>query len=300
MSLLATTRSRVILAACAASACGAALFIPSAEAAQPSPPPAHADFDYQIGKPYTPPEGVTVVSRDWKTSPAEGLYNICYVNAFQTQKIGEEGGPEDWEQWGQDLMLEDGAGEPLIDPDWDEAILDITSDSKRQSIASRINEQIDTCADSGFDALELDNYDTFARDIVEGRISEDDAQTYIRMLSAHGHDKGLAVGQKNTVELAANHEENGLDFAIAEECGDQKEVEDGVEYDECAAYIEEFGNDVIMIEYTDDGMANACEYGDRVSVVQRDRPVLAPGETDVDDDGNITEYLRKTCPTDAP
>ncbi|MFC8568401.1 endo alpha-1,4 polygalactosaminidase [Streptomyces sp. NPDC057245] len=293
MSLLASTRSRVILAACAAAACGAAVFIPSAEAAEPAPPPAHADFDYQIGKPYTPPEGVTVVSRDWKESPAQGLYNICYVNAFQTQKIGEEGGPDDWEQ---DLLLKKSDGEPLIDPDWDEAILDITSDSKRQDIAEEITKQIDTCADSGFDALELDNYDTFTREIVEGRISEDDAQAYIRMLSAHGHDKGLAVGQKNTVELAANHKENGLDFAIAEECGDQKELdEDGNVYDECAAYTEEFGNDVIMIEYTDEGMANACEYGDRVSVVQRDRDVVAPGEVGEDENGDPAPYLRKTC-----
>ena len=28
-----------------------------------APPPANATFDYQIGEPYTPPAGVTVVSR---------------------------------------------------------------------------------------------------------------------------------------------------------------------------------------------------------------------------------------------
>ncbi|CAL9653531.1 endo alpha-1,4 polygalactosaminidase [Streptomyces sp. enrichment culture] len=294
MSLLASTRSRVILAACAAAACGAAVFIPSAEAAEPAPPPVHAGFDYQIGKPYTPPENVTVVSRDWQEDPAEGLYNICYVNAFQTQEEGEDWGPDDWDQ---NLLLKDADGVVIKDEVWNEGILDITSDAKRQAIAEKINEQIDTCAAKGFDALELDNYDSFTREAAVGRISEDDAQTYMRMLSAYGHDKGLAVGQKNTLELAANHEENGLDFAIAEECGDQKEVEDGVvTYDECAAYIEEFGNNVIMIEYTDEGMANACEYGDRVSVVQRDTEVLAPDEEAKDENGEPIPYLRKTCP----
>ncbi|MEU0471643.1 endo alpha-1,4 polygalactosaminidase [Streptomyces olivaceus] len=285
MSLLATARSRTILAACAATACGAAFFVPSAEAAEPTPPPANADFDYQINTPYDPPEGVTVVSRDWKESPAQGLYNICYVNAFQTQEVGEEDGPDDWDR---NLLLKNGNGDVVIDEDWNEAILDITTDTKRGDIAKKINKQIDTCADKGFDALELDNYDTFDRDVVEGRITADDAQAYIRVLSAHGHDKGLAVGQKNTVELAGNHEANGLDFAVAEECGDP-------EWNECEDYVDAFGNDVIMIEYSEAGMANACAYADRVSVVQRDRDVLAPGETGEDDDGNPTEYLRKTC-----
>ncbi len=289
MRLLATARSRVALAAAVVAAGAAALLVPRAEAAAWSPPPAGADFDYQIGKPYDPPAGVTVVSRDWKESPAAGLYNICYVNAFQTQEVGEVDGPDDWDQ---DLLLRNDDGDVVIDEDWNEAILDITTDTKRQAIATRINTQIDTCADKGFDALELDNYDTFGRDVVEGKITADDAQAYIRLLAEHGHARGLAVGQKNTVELAPYHDENGLDFAIAEECGDP-------EWNECADYVEAFGDNVIMIEYSPEGMANACTFSDRVSVVQRDRPVLAPGETaeETDDDGNVhvIEYLRETC-----
>lgn len=290
MSLLATARSRTVLAACVAAACGAVVFIPSAQAAEPAPPPANADFDYQIGKPYDPPTGVTVVSRDWKSSPAAGLYNICYVNAFQTQEVGDVDGPDDWDE---NLLLKNDSGDVVIDEDWNEAILDITTDAKRKAIATKINQQIDTCADKGFDGLELDNYDTFDREVVAGRITADDAQAYIRILSARGHDKGLAVAQKNTVELAPNHEENGLDFAIAEECGDPR-------WNECADYVKAFGNNVIMIEYTDESMVNACAFSDRVSVVQRDRPVLAPGETaeEEDDEGNVhtIEYLRKVCP----
>src|SRR5690606_6885089 len=217
MRLLATVRSRVTLAAAVVAAGAAAFLVPGAEAAEWSPPPAGADFDYQIGKPYDPPAGVTVVSRDWKESPAAGLYNICYVNAFQTQEVGDVDGPDDWDQ---DLLLRNDDGDVVIDEDWNEAILDITTDAKRQAIATRINTQIDTCADKGFDALELDNYDTFTRDVVDGKIPADDAQAYIRLRAEHGHARGLAVGQKNTVELAPYHDENGLDFAVAEECGD--------------------------------------------------------------------------------
>src|SRR5947207_11288634 len=58
---------------------------PAAATAAVTVPPANAAFDYQIGEPYRPPAGVRVVSRDHDASPAAGLYNICYVNGFQTQ-----------------------------------------------------------------------------------------------------------------------------------------------------------------------------------------------------------------------
>lgn len=278
---MSLNRSRIRTAvgtavACASAAAAGVLAPAPASAASIALPPVHAGFDYQIGGAYTPPSGVGVVSRDHSASPAAGLYNICYVNAFQTQRIGDPGGPDGWDQ---DLLLKDGNGEVVIDPDWDEAILDITTDAKRQSIANKIKAQIDECAAKGFNALELDNFDTYTRDVVKGAITDSHAQTYMRILSSYGHGKGLAVGQKNTVELAPNHAANGLDFAIAEECGDP-------EWNECSQYLSAFGNHAIFIEYTDAGMANACQYGDRVSVVQRDRDVVPEGHSG---------YLRKTC-----
>ena len=65
-------------------------------------PPVNAKFDYQIGGPYTPPSGVQVVSRDRTAAPAAGLYNICYINAFQVQ-------PDEvtwWQQNHDDLLLQ--------------------------------------------------------------------------------------------------------------------------------------------------------------------------------------------------
>lgn len=68
--------------------CALSLFLATcalaAEAAI-QPLPANAKFDYQIGDPYTPAEDVRVVTRDRTASPVAGLYNICYINAFQTQ-----------------------------------------------------------------------------------------------------------------------------------------------------------------------------------------------------------------------
>ncbi|GHH96447.1 endo alpha-1,4 polygalactosaminidase [Streptomyces capillispiralis] len=275
-----TRTGKVVVGLAVAAACGtaAALLGPFRSEAAPTVtlPPVNAPFDYQIGGPYQPADDVEVVTRDVKESPVPDLYNICYVNAFQTQEEGEVGGPQDWDQ---DLLLTGEDGTVVIDPDWDEVILDISEDGKRERIAAEIDKQIDLCDEKGFDAVELDNYDTYARDVVGGAITADDAQLYIRLLSSYAHSKGLAVGQKNTVELAGQHERNGLDFAIAEECGDPR-------WNECGRYVSAFGDHAIFIEYTDEGMRNACAYADRVSVVRRDVEVSEP---------DSETYIRETC-----
>jgi hypothetical protein len=84
-------------------------------------PPINGKVDYQLGGSYTPPSGVTVVSRDRKATPAPGLYNICYVNGFQIQ-------PEENDWWltqHPDLILRDANGDPVIDTAWNEMLLDI-------------------------------------------------------------------------------------------------------------------------------------------------------------------------------
>jgi hypothetical protein len=48
-------------------------------------PPANGKFDYQLGGAYAPDSSVKVLVRDRTASPVSGLYNICYINAFQTQ-----------------------------------------------------------------------------------------------------------------------------------------------------------------------------------------------------------------------
>ncbi|MFG3129860.1 endo alpha-1,4 polygalactosaminidase [Streptomyces tendae] len=240
-----------------------------AEAATYTPPPAHAGFDYQIGGAYTPPAGVEVVSRDHTAAPAPGLYNICYVNAFQAQPGAEQ-------DWDDDLLLRDANGDVVYDTDWGEAFLDIRTADKRERIAEKVGTWIDGCADKGFQAVEPDNYDSYTRagDLLDAA----DAQGLIKLLAERAHTDGLAIGQKNTVELAPNREANGLDFAVAEECG---------EWDECGDYTAEFGDRVIVIEYTAKGLSKACAgFGDELSIVRRDLDVAPKGSSG---------YVRETC-----
>ncbi len=235
----------------------------SATAVTIVPPPSHDGFDYQIGGAYPPPAGVRVVGRDHSDRPAAGLYNICYINAFQAQ-------PDTESEWG-DLLLRDGNGEIVYDDQWGEAMLDIRSAGKRQRIAATVNGWIDQCASKGFEAVEPDNYDTYTR-APDGLLTASQAQSLIRLLSAHAHDVGLAIAQKNTVELAGNRVANGLDFAVAEECG---------QWDECGDYVNAFGNNVIVIEYSGQGLRAACaDWGARLSIVRRDVQVSTPRRAD--------------------
>ncbi|MER6440053.1 endo alpha-1,4 polygalactosaminidase [Streptomyces sp. NPDC001185] len=271
MSHLNSSPRMLTWAAIGAAALMAAALVPatSARAASVPLPPTHAGFDYQIGGAYSPPAGVKIVTRDHTASPAAGLYNICYVNAFQAQP-GAEG------EWAADLLLRDSAGKVVYDKDWGEALLDVRSEAKRKRIAAQIGTQIDGCRDKGFQAMEPDNYDSYTRSAK--LITAANAQAYIKLLSARAHADNLAIAQKNTAELAGNRNANGLDFAVAEECG---------QYDECGDYTSAFGNEVIVIEYTDTGRTKACRgWGSTLSIVQRDVDVSPAGSGG---------YVRKTC-----
>lgn len=205
-----------------------------------------------------------MVSRDYHDHgdrPAPGHYNICYVNAFQAQPGAED-------EWG-DLLLRDASGEIVYDEDWGEAFLDTSTGAKRDGIAAKVGAWIDECADEGFQAVEPDNYDSFTR-VPDGLLSAEDNQALIRLLSAHAHSRGLAIAQKNTAELAGEREANGLDFAVVEECG---------VHGECGQYTAAFGDHVVVVEYTREGMDRACAgWGDELSIVLRDVGVSAPGD----------------------
>lgn len=253
-------------------ALAACLLVPSPASAGANAvalPPSHAGFDYQIGGAYTPPAGVKVVSRDHAAAPAPGLYNICYVNAFQAQP-GAEG------QWENDLLLRDGKGNVVYDGDWGEAVLDIRTADKRARIAAKVNGWIDGCADKGFQAVEPDNYDTFTR--FPDYLTSQQAKAYISLLAGHAHGRGLAVAQKNTAELASAGKETGLDFAVVEECG---------AYDECGDFTAEYGNNVVVVEYSASGLRKACaKWGAKLSIVRRDVDVSPAGSGG---------YVRQTC-----
>lgn len=258
----------IVLTGCATSAASPT---PTAEAtADPSAsgvvialPPTGGSPDYQLGGAYEPDADVSIVARDRTAPPADGVYSICYVNAFQTQP-GEAG------DWPDELLLRDDAGEPVVDPDWPDEVIVDTRDAER--VAAVVAPWVRDCADDGFDAVEFDNLDTYTR--TGGTLSREDNLAVAALLVGEAHEKGLAAGQKNAAEDAALlHAEAGFDFAVTEECA---------AYEECSAYTDVYGEAVIGIEYTDNlpvPFAEVCTQPDRpASLVLRDRDLTTPGD----------------------
>jgi hypothetical protein len=240
-----------------------------------APPPPRAAVDYQIGGDYPLPDGVTVVSRDWFAGAApDDAYGICYVNAFQTQDDEDDVDRSDERSnWPPELVLLE-LGD---DPNWGgEYLIDISTPERRTAAAAWLEPMIATCADKGFEAVELDNLDSWTRfedTPMEDRVpfGEADAVAFAELLAGVARAHGLAVAQKNTVELPAEVARGriGFDFAIAEECG---------HWDECQGYVDVYGDHVIAIEYTERDLRRTCRgYGDRLSVVLRDIDVSTPG-----------------------
>ncbi|OLF17871.1 endo alpha-1,4 polygalactosaminidase [Actinophytocola xanthii] len=223
-------------------------------------------FDYQLGGAYPPPEGTAVVVRDAAADPAPGLFNVCYVNGFQTQP-GERA---DWLAHRPELVLHDPAGDPVADENWpDELLLDTSTAQRRDRIAEVVGETVRGCARAGFDAVELDNLDSYLRS--GGALTMADNLALATALIRIAHDSGLSVGQKNTADLGVRgRDEAGFDFAVVEECR---------RWDECDAYREAYGGRVIDIEYTDDWPepAQACA-GDGPATILRDRALVPAGE----------------------
>lgn len=222
-----------------------------------TPPPVDARWDIQLGGPRDVPDDVAIVERDRTAEPLGG-YDICYVNAFQSQ-------PDDQRWTGSDLVLRDAAGDPVIDEVWQEYIFDISSAAKRDELLAVVGPWIEGCADDGFDAVELDNLDSFARS--EGLVRPRHARAFARLLTATAHAAGLAVAQKNWAEWDGTAA--GFDLAIAEECG---------RYDECDRYVESYGDHVLVVEYRARDFVRTCTaHGDRLAVVLRDRDVTPDG-----------------------
>jgi hypothetical protein len=246
----------LVLSGCAAGPAGPAA---------PGGPPPGATIDYQLGGGYDPAAGVRGVVRDSTDSPAPGLYSICYVNGFQTQPSESA----DWLSLRSHLVLM-ADGEPVVDPDWpDELILDTATAADRAAIAEAVTPTLRRCADAGFDAVEIDNLDSYTRS--GDALTADGAIALATLYAATAHDLGLTIAQKNAAELSgrARHEA-GFDFAVAEECH---------RFDECESYTDVYGDAVVDIEYTDDlrgTFADVCA-DPRVpaSTILRDRE-LAP------------------------
>ncbi|WP_415973410.1 endo alpha-1,4 polygalactosaminidase [Rhodococcus sp. 077-4] len=226
--------------------------------------PSHERFDYQLGAAYETEGGIDTVVRDSTAEPLPGAYSICYVNGLQTQPGAE---------WNPDLLLRDADGELVVDPAWpDEHILDPSTAEKRSGIDAVVGPIIDACAAKGFDAVEIDNLDSWTR--FPDRIDEDSVLALARLYADRAHASGIEVAQKNTPDGAGRIKDDvGFDFAVAEEC---------LAYDECGSYSAAYGSRVYDIEYTDnisESFDRLCARQDRAAVtILRDRGLVSPSD----------------------
>lgn len=226
-------------------------------------PPVNAGVDYQLGGAYPPPAGVEVVSRDRNAAPANGLYNICYVNGFQIQPDEEAM----WMDQYPDLILRDGGGNPVIDTDWNEMLIDVSTPEKRTRVAAIVDGWITGCAAAGFAALEIDNLDSYSRS--QGLLTEDNAVAAMRLFSDAAHAHGMPAAQKNSSELVGRRAEMGTDFVVAEECD---------RYSECDVYTGAYDDHVIVIEYRQQDFTAGCTAFPQLSIVLRDLDLVPMGD----------------------
>ncbi|WP_152189095.1 endo alpha-1,4 polygalactosaminidase [Georgenia satyanarayanai] len=242
----------------------------------PALPPTSGAFDYQLGAAYGAPGELDVVVRDAAADPLEGAYNVCYVNGFQTQP----GTLPAWERHHPEALLRADDGAPVVDPDWpDEAVLDPSTPAQREEIVAVVAPLIDGCAEAGFDAVEIDNLDTFLR---FDRVDRAGALALARAYADRAHTAGLAIAQKNAAELGAvGRDEVGFDLAVVEECA---------AFEECGAYRAVYGAHVLQVEY-DGGRSfdELCATPGRAPLtVLRDRLLVGPA---------AEGYVRLQCPT---
>lgn len=251
--------STIVLAVTTLGAVGAA---PAQAAPAYDLPPVNVKWDYQIGPAYSPSSGVALVSRDREANPAPGIYNICYVNAYQTQPHETRW----WKNHHRKLLLRKGNGRYVVDSYWGEVLLDISKPTKRRAIARIIGRWMNGCEQDGFDAVEPDNLDSWTRS--GGRLTKDNAFALARLISERGHNNGLAIAQKNAAGQVNRGVDAGFDFAVAEECG---------RYKECGAYQAGYGDNVVVIEYRKRDFNFSCDrWGHQLSIVLRDRGVKGP------------------------
>jgi hypothetical protein len=198
-------------------------------------PPKGAKFDYQLGGATTFTPVPAVAGRDNGDKPWPGVYSICYINGFQSQAGDSSLKP---------YFLKDN-GKPVEDPNWPgEYVLD--THRYRSQLLKAFTPIIAGCAKKGFKAVEFDNLDSFDRS--HHLLTAADNLAFARSLIKAGHANGLAVAQKNAVELAGKAP---FDFAVAEEC---------LVWNECSGYTKHFSV-VFDIEYKGELSTSAFKSG---------------------------------------
>jgi hypothetical protein len=152
----------------------------------------------------------------------------------------------------------------VVDAEWNEMLIDVRA-ARRGAVAAIVGAWISDCRIAGFDAVEIDNLDSYTRS--GGRLVETDAIAMMAAFSAAAHAAGLAIAQKNAVELVARRSLLGTDFAIVEECN---------RHAECDEFRAGYLDRVLVIEYRREDFTAGCAAYPRLSIVLRDLKLVAP------------------------
>ena len=147
-------------------------------------------------------------------------------------------------------------------------LLDTSTDAKRTQLAAIVGSWITKCKTDGFNAVEIDNLDSYSRS--SGLLTQANNIAFMALLSAIAHQNGLAIAQKNSSELVGSKAAMGTDFAVVEECN---------RYSECGTYTAVYGNLVFIIEYRAQDFQVGCTKYPELSIVLRDLNVSTPSSS---------------------
>ncbi|MEA2676132.1 MAG: hypothetical protein QOJ81_273 [Chloroflexota bacterium] len=141
------------------------------------------------------------------TLHSKGRRVVCYINAGA------------WEDWRPDADRYPGSVKGRALDGWPgERWLDVR---RIDVLGPILTDRLDTCKAKGFDGVEFDNVDGYSN--ASGfPLTAADQLAFDKWLAARAHERGLAVGLKNTLELADELEPH-FDFAILEQCFQYRE-----------------------------------------------------------------------------
>lgn len=173
----------------------------------------------------------------------EGIRTICYFS------VGT------WEEWRPD------AGqfpEHVIGEAWDEWPGERYLDTRQLDLLLPVFEKrLDLCAAKGFSGVDPDNIDSWWSETGFPLTMDDNLQLIDHLITA-AHERGLAIGQKNTPEIALDRASR-FDFAVVEDCA----ADDWC--DQMQPFVQA-GKPVYAIEYTDatsqSAFASYCDRSD--------------------------------------
>lgn len=136
---------------------------------------------------------------------------ICYFSAGTYETNREEA---------QGMLKVDGLVRNKME-EWDEYWLDF----RVEEVKSFMSERLDLAKAKGCDGIEFDNVDTFSNVNWDDSITIKDQLKYDKWLAKEAHDRNMAAGFKNSIELLEDLKDI-FDFAINEECNEYEECDD--------------------------------------------------------------------------